>query len=221
MIRLAQTGSAHNGLAHAVKAKTIAVLAAFVAALATMLILAPVARAETAAAFMQRAANDLVAANRAQSPMAYASALRRYGDLPGIGLSSLGNYASALPKSDRPLYYSGVVNFISKYVASQSATHAVDRVSILGQGEEDATGVAVETRIWLKNGQEYDVRWRLMRSGASFKIRDAQVLGQWVSPYIADLFQKYITENQGSPKALIIALNRYGGGSMPAEAAAR
>lgn len=199
-----------------VKAGAMALLAVVLVGFA-----AGAARAETATAFMQRAANELIAANRAQSPTAYGSALRKYGDLPGIGLSALGNYAGALPKQDRPLFYNGLVNFISRYVASQSATYAVDRATILGQGEEDANGVSVETRVWLKNGQNYDVRWRLMRSGASYKIRDAQVLGQWVSPYMADLFQKYIAENGGSSKALIIALNRYGGGSASEASASR
>lgn len=185
-----------------------------------LLVLMTPARAETAAAFMQRAANDLMAANRSQSPAAFSSAMRRYGDLPGIGLSSLGDYAGALPKPDRPLYYNGVVNFISRYAARESGKFAIDRASILGQGEEDATGASVETRVWLKNGESYDVRWKLIRSGASYKIRDAQVLGFWMTPFLADLFQKYIAENGGSSKALILALNRYGGGDAGAASTA-
>ncbi len=171
------------------------------------------ANAETATAFMQRASNELIAANRSRSPMAFATALRKYSDLPGIGLTSLGDYANGLPRSDRPLYYNGIVNFISRYTANESAKYTVDRASILGVGEEDANGASVETRIWLRSGESYDVRWKLMRSGASFKIRDAQVLGFWMTPFLADLFQKYIAENGGSSKALIMALNRYGGGS--------
>jgi phospholipid transport system substrate-binding protein len=180
------------------------------------------ANAETATAFMQRASNELIAANRSRSPMAFATALRKYSDLPGIGLTSLGDYANGLPRSDRPLYYNGIVNFISRYTANESAKYTVDRASILGVGEEDANGASVETRIWLRSGESYDVRWKLMRSGASFKIRDAQVLGFWMTPFLADLFQKYIAENGGSSKALILALNRYGGGSAgTAEAAQR
>jgi phospholipid transport system substrate-binding protein len=180
------------------------------------------ANAETATAFMQRASNELIAANRSRSPMAFATALRKYSDLPGIGLTSLGDYANGLPRSDRPLYYNGIVNFISRYTANESAKYTVDRASILGVGEEDANGASVETRIWLRSGESYDVRWKLMRSGASFKIRDAQVLGFWMTPFLADLFQKYIAQNGGSSKALILALNRYGGGSAgTAEAAQR
>lgn len=196
-------------------------LAAHAAALAVLglVLLAPrPAHAETATAFMQRAANDLLAANRTQSPMAFGSALRRYGDLPGIGLSSLGQYANGLPKPDRPLYFSGVVNFISRYAAKESGKFAIEKATILGQSEEDATGASVESRVWLRSGESYDVRWKLIRAGSSYKIRDAQVLGFWMTPFLADLFQKYIAENGGSSKALILALNRYGGGT---EAASR
>ena len=196
-------------------------LAAHAAALAVLglVLLAPrTAHAETATAFMQRAANDLLAANRTQSPMAFGSALRRYGDLPGIGLSSLGQYANGLPKPDRPLYFSGVVNFISRYAAKESGKFAIEKATILGQSEEDATGASVESRVWLRSGESYDVRWKLIRAGSSYKIRDAQVLGFWMTPFLADLFQKYIAENGGSSKALILALNRYGGGT---EAASR
>jgi phospholipid transport system substrate-binding protein len=174
------------------------------------------ARAETASAFMQRAANDLLAANRAQSPALFGSALRRYGDVPGIGLTALGDYAGALPKTDRPLYYNGIVNFISRYAANESGRYAVAKAVVLGQSDETATGAAVETRVELKNGDTYDVRWQLVRYGGSYKIRDAQVLGFWMTPFLGDLFQKYIAENGGSSKALILALNRYGGSTAEA-----
>ena len=39
-------------------------------------------------------------------------------------------------------------------------------------------------------------------------MRDAQVLGFWMSPFLKDLFEKYIGENGGNPRALVVALNR-------------
>ena len=169
---------------------------------------ATAAKAESAAAFMQRAAADLVAANHASSASGFAATLRRYGDVPGIGLTALGNYAGGLPKGDRPLYYNGMVSFIGRYAAKESAKYQVAKATILGQSEEDARGASVETRVVLVSGESYDVRWQLVRSGQSFKIRDAQVLGFWMTPFLGTLFQNYIAENGGSSKALIMALNR-------------
>jgi len=164
--------------------------------------------AETAAAFMQRASSDLLAANHTMSAVGFSAAIRRYGDVPAIGLGALGNYAPSLPKNDRPLYYNGMVNFIGRYAAKESSKYQVVKAAILGQSEEDARGASVETRIYLKDGTNYDVRWLLVRNGASFKIRDAQVLGFWMTPFLATLFQNYIADNGGSSKALIMALNR-------------
>jgi phospholipid transport system substrate-binding protein len=58
-------------------------------------------------------------------------------------------------------------------------------------------------------GSPYDVRWRLVRSGQSYKVRDAQVLGFWVSTTLDNLFQDYINNNGNNPRALVVALNRY------------
>ncbi len=169
---------------------------------------APAARAETAAGFMQRVSTELLAANRTANTTGFAAALRRYGDVQGIGMTSLGTYAGGLPKNDRPLFYNGMVNFIARYAAKESAKYQVAKATVLGQSEEDARGASVETRIYLTSGENYDVRWQLVRSGQSFKIRDAQVLGFWMTPFLATLFQNYIAENGGSSKALIMALNR-------------
>lgn len=166
------------------------------------------AHAETAAGFMQRAAGELIAANRAQSPALFAAAIRRYGDVPAIGLGALGTYAGSLPRSDRPLYYNGMVNFIGRYAAKESSKYRVAKATVLGQTDESTTGVSVDTRVELTTGESYDVRWLLVRSGGSFKVRDAEVLGFWMTPFLATLFQNYISENGGSSKALIMALNR-------------
>ncbi|MEQ1695995.1 MAG: ABC transporter substrate-binding protein [Hyphomicrobiaceae bacterium] len=166
------------------------------------------AHAETAAAFMQRASSDLLASNRTLSATGFSAAIRRYGDVPAIGIGALGNYAGSLPKTDRPLYYNGMVNFIGRYAAKESSKYQIVKATILGQSEEDARGASVETRIHLSGGESYDVRWLLVRNGSSFKIRDAQVLGFWMSPFLGTLFQNYIAENGGSSKALIMALNR-------------
>lgn len=169
---------------------------------------APSARAETAAGFMQRVAAELIAANRAQSPALFAAAIRRYGDVPAIGLGALGNYAGAMPRADRPLYYNGMVNFIGRYAAKESGKYRVAKATVLGQTDESTSGVSVDTRVELTTGETYEVRWLLVRSGGAFKVRDAEVLGFWMTPFLATLFQNYISENGGSSKALIMALNR-------------
>jgi phospholipid transport system substrate-binding protein len=197
-----------NGVDGMIGNVTKRIMAALIFSWAMSLAVVSTARAETAAAFMQRAANDLMAANKSQSTTSFAATLRRYGDIQGIGTSALGSYSGSLPRDDRPLYYNGMVNFIARYAAKESTKYQIVKAAVLGQSEEDARGASVETRVVLRSGESYDVRWQLVRSGQSFKIRDAQVLGFWMTPFLATLFQNYIAENGGSSKALIMALNR-------------
>ena len=46
-----------------------------------------------------------------------------------------------------------------------------------------------------------------MRAGQTFKVRDAQVVGFWMTSFLDNLFQNYISDNGNNPKALVMALN--------------
>jgi phospholipid transport system substrate-binding protein len=166
------------------------------------------ARAEAPATYLQRVANELVTASRAPSPQSFAAVIRRHADVPHIGMSSLGSYARVLAAADRQSYFSGMVNFIARYAAKEAPKYPVASAIAMSQTTEDSNGVYVDSRITLRSGDTYDVRWWLVRNGASFKVRDAQVAGFWMSPFLKNLFENYIGENGGNPKALVVALNR-------------
>jgi phospholipid transport system substrate-binding protein len=174
----------------------------------TALVTAPSARAEAPAIYMQRVANQLVAAGRSGSASAFAAAFRSHADIPTIGLYSLGSYAERLPKAERSTYYSGMINFIARYAATEAPKYPVASAIVLGQTEETKTGAYVDSKVTLTDGSTYDVRWWLVRRGATFKVADAQVLGFWARESLKSLFEKYIAENGGNPQALVIALNR-------------
>jgi len=163
---------------------------------------------EPAARYMQRVAKDLMDAARSSSQSEFARTVRSHADYPTIGLYSLGSYVNGLPQSDRNSYYSGMINFIARYAATNAPKYPVASAVVTGQTEETKTGVHVDTRVTLQDGTSYDVRWLLVRRGTAWKVRDAQVLGFWMSPFLKDLFESYITENGGNPRALIVALNR-------------
>ncbi len=164
--------------------------------------------AETATAYMQRVANELTAASRSGSTAQIAAVIRNHADVPWLGLYSLGSYSGTLPRSDRPTYFNGMVNFIARYAAKEAPKYPLASAVVTGQTEETKTGVYVDTRVTLTSGTSYDVRWWLVRRGTTYKIRDAEVLGFWMSPFLKNLFENYISENGGNPKALVVALNR-------------
>ncbi len=60
-----------------------------------------VARADKPAAFIKQAGLQMIAAAHSRSHATLASVIRRYSDLPDIGLFSLGNYRKQLPSSRR------------------------------------------------------------------------------------------------------------------------
>lgn len=176
-------------------------------ATAAFLLAAGSAHAESAATYMQRVANELIGAQRIGSASAYANVLRKHMDVPSIGLTALGPHAQTLPKTDRPAYYNGMINFISKYAAKEAPKYPVATAMVVGQGEETKGGASVDSRITLRSGETYDIRWKLVRSGQSFKVRDAQVVGFWMTSFLDNLFQNYISENGNNPRALVMALN--------------
>ena len=165
---------------------------------------------------MQRVANELIAASRsgAGSATAFATAMRSNADVPSIGLSALGSYATSLPKTDRPAYFNGMVNWIARYIAKEAAVpkNKVQKAVMVGQSSEGAS-TYVDSRVTMTNGSVYDVRWRLVKRGTVYKVLDAEIsnlpfgMGS-ASLALQTFFEKYISENGGNPKALVVALNR-------------
>ncbi len=166
------------------------------------------ARAEAPTAFMQRVANELVQASKVGSTAVFAAAIRSYADVPAIGIAALGDYAASLPKTERPTYFNGMINFIARYAAKEAPNYPVAKAIVVGQSEETVGGTYVDSRVILKSGETYDVRWRLVRREGGYKVREAEVIGFQMTTFLNTLFQDYISENGGNPRTLVLALNR-------------
>jgi phospholipid transport system substrate-binding protein len=165
-------------------------------------------RAESPAAYMKRVGNELLAASRSGSASQFAMVLNANADVPSIGLNALGSYARVLPRADRPIYYNGMINFIARYASKEAPKYPVARFIVTAQSDEDVRGTYVDSHITLVSGESYDVRWLIVRREQGYKVRDAQVIGFWMTSFLDNLFQNYISENGGNPKALVVALNR-------------
>jgi phospholipid transport system substrate-binding protein len=170
---------------------------------------APPARAaDPAVVFMAQVGKELMAAARTRSPGVMANVIERYGDVAQIGLYSLGEYRSRLALAERPSYYSGMARFIGRYAANEAPKYPVMRVEWANQSVRGASGLMVDSRVVLADGSAYDVRWMLFKYGNTYKVRDAMVLGFWMTPFLKNLFEDYITKNGGNPRALTTALSR-------------
>lgn len=162
---------------------------------------------DKAVEFMRRAANSLIMAQRKGAPEAFQTAVRKYGHVPEIGLYALGDYRAGLPRRHRRVYYTGLAKFIGRYAASESPKYPVKRVTFAPIAIRNGRAVMVDSRVYIKGASYYNVRWMLVKSRGVFKIRDAQVLGFWISPFLQTLFQNYIRDNGGQVGALVTALN--------------
>lgn len=170
--------------------------------------LAADARAETPAAYMNRVANELLAASRSGSANQFHMVIENNADLKSIGITALGPYARGLGKSDRDSYYDGLSKFIARYAAREAPNYPVDKIIVTSQSRGDTYGIYVDTRIKLARGDSYDVRWHIVRRGNRYKVRNVQVLGFWITSYLDTLFQNFISENGGNPRSLVATLNK-------------
>lgn len=177
-------------------------------ALAAIVGASTAANADPAVKFMEKVGRDLMAAARTQSPVLMQNAFKRYADVGYIGNYSLGTYRAKLIPSDRQIYLTGMAKFIGRYAVSQIPKYPVVKYQIMSPSLQGGSGLMVDSRIWLRDGSTYDVRWLLAKYGNSYRVRDAMVYGFWMTPFLKSLFETYIGENGGNVKSLVVALNR-------------
>jgi phospholipid transport system substrate-binding protein len=163
---------------------------------------------DPAVKFMAQVGRELMAAARTRSPGVITGVFQRYADVSHIGLFSLGTYRNVLPAAERTAYYSGMARFIGRYAATEAPKYPVARVEWSDQSFRGANGIMVDSKVILADGSTYDVRWLLVRYGTGFKVRDAMVAGFWMTPFLKRLFEDYIAQNGGNPRALVAVLNR-------------
>ena len=168
----------------------------------------PAQAADPAVVYMAQVGRDLTAAARTRSPGVMAQVVTRHADVRVIGNYSLGEYKNKLTEADRPAYFEGMVKFISRYAATEAPKYPVSRVEWSNQSTRGSAGIMVDCKVVLADGTAYDVRWLLGKYGNTYKVRDAMVLGFWMTPFLKKLFEDYIAQNGGNPRALTAALNR-------------
>jgi ABC-type transporter MlaC component len=66
--------------------------------------------------------------------------------------------------------------------------------------------VIVQTKVYLMTGQTYTVNWKLNWTGGRYKIRDASVLGFWLTNFQRKDFTDYLGKRNGNINMLIAAL---------------
>jgi ABC-type transporter MlaC component len=164
--------------------------------------------ADTVVAFMNQIREPLLGAAISASRASFRRVIRKYADISGIAMYSLGSYRDGLEGSRRDAYYNGVVRYMSHYFATMAEEYKVENGSVTGESWQEGDLHYVDSRIFLKDGgSTYNVRWELAKDGGSFKIRNVRVLGFWLAYFQRKQFEQFIASRGGSVNALVAALN--------------
>lgn len=160
-----------------------------------------------ATSYMRKVAKDMFSAHRQGTVAAFRRAILRHADVAAISDYSLGQYKPKLPSGQRQAYYTGTVNFMSRYFADQSRDYTVAKYEI-GQADEDGKDVSVQTKVFLMSGKTYTVVWRLVKKGSGYKVADAKVMGFSLIYLQRGIFTSYLSKRNGDVAQLVAALNR-------------
>jgi phospholipid transport system substrate-binding protein len=157
--------------------------------------------------FMQQVGKELLAAHRQGTTSSFLRVVQRYADLPEISQNALGKYSAKLQSSQRSRYQRGVATYISRVFALQSRDFTVSKYDIGEATVDDDKDVIISTKVYLISGQTYNVSWKLVWRGGRYKIRDAKVLGFWLTGFQRSDFVSYLDKRDGDINKLIVALN--------------
>lgn len=157
--------------------------------------------------FMKQVGKDLLAAHRQGTVPSFLRVVQRHADVADISAHALGKYLTKLQSGQRSRYQRGVATYLARYFALQSREYTVAKYEV-GEATVDANkDVLVESKVYLLTGQTYNVAWRLVWRGGKYKVRDAKVLGFWLSNFQRSDFTTYLDKRNGDINKLIVALN--------------
>jgi phospholipid transport system substrate-binding protein len=158
-------------------------------------------------AYMRQVGKELLAAHRQGTVTSFMRVVQRYADVPEISSYALGKYSAKIQSGQRSRYQRGVATYMARYFALQSRDYTVAKYEV-GEAKVDPNkDVIVESKVFLMTGQTYNVTWKLVWRGGKYKIRDAKVLGFWLTPFQRSDFTGYLDKRNGDINKLIVALN--------------
>jgi phospholipid transport system substrate-binding protein len=158
-------------------------------------------------AYMRQVGKELLAAHRVGTVPSFLRVVQRYADVPTIAEDALGKYSDKLQSSQRSRYQRGVAVYMSRYFALQSRDYTVAKYEVGEATVDDNKDVIVNSKVYLLTGQSYNVGWRLVWKGGKYKVRDARVLGFWLTSFQRSDFTNYLDKRNGDINKLIVALS--------------
>lgn len=158
--------------------------------------------------FMKKLGRDMLTAHRAGTVGKFSGVIQTYADVPAIANYSLGQYRGNLKPALRADYYRGVVTFMARYFAEQSHQIEIAKYEIGEAKVDNDKNVVVGSRVYLMNGQTYNVEWHVRWAGGRYRVTDVKVLGFSLTYMQRGLFTAFISKRKGDVSQLVSALTR-------------
>jgi phospholipid transport system substrate-binding protein len=101
------------------------------------------------------------------------------------------------------------MKFVAGVFARYINEFSGERLEVTGSTERSATDIIVNSKVHFADGRSpLDVRWRVTKSGGSYKVFDVRVLGVWAVLQARAEFESVINQNGGTISGLLDYLQR-------------
>lgn len=127
----------------------------------------------------------------------FSNLLGRHVNLQSIALSSLGQYRSKLPASDKSKFN----QLVTTYAAALFVWYADEfkgREFLVDKAVQQGNATLVETRISNSKFSNEPIVWRLSGSGGSYRVSDIKIRGVWLSIAMRDAFSRELKKSKGN-----------------------
>ena len=126
----------------------------------------------------------------------FTNLLGRHVNLQSIAMSSLGQYRSKLPASDKSKFN----QLVTTYAAALFVWYADEfrgREFLVDKAVKQGNTTLVETRISNSKFSNEPIVWRLAGSGGGYRVVDIKIRGVWLSIAMRDAFSRELKKSKG------------------------
>ncbi len=158
--------------------------------------------------------------SKADRIRAFRAAVDEVADVPKITRFVLGKYARTITPAQMQRFAPVFQDYAQNVYRQRLANFNADTVTVTGSLARKPGDVVVATTVSGGDAKPAAVSWRVMGSGAGWKVVDVEVAGVWLAITQQDDFVSTIDNHGGSIDALISRLEELTRGQAAGDAAA-
>ncbi|MEL6828426.1 MAG: ABC transporter substrate-binding protein [Pseudomonadota bacterium] len=153
-------------------------------------------------------APDLTAAERREQFQTY---MDEFTNLDAIAKFVIGKYSKRFTDEEMELYLDTFRNYALVVYEFYFNEYRGRDVNVLGSTDRNARDSIVDTEIVRADGQELEVRWRVLKRGGNYQVVDVALNAEgnliWLAIEQQAQFLSILDKNNGSVDALVTKIN--------------